>query len=294
MTKGVIDFEKRDSGASGISFVKGAANCVLTRVLKELPKCLRIRDTIAKRLGRACLTANKESQDFSLECFLEAEYDDSLRATTDGKLYDTETAKLKFPSRVEILRRLSGLTLEELEVVRGMKSPMLVVVPDGLSSRKFINNLDAGTHPKNDTLSNRNGQFRLQDEALGIKEDGEITGWTIAIAEGALKLSSKPGILKDLINEWLSGKQSQKNAVLVDHTVDSLIQKRAILNGKSLDTGDWSVLSRRDDYHETVCEDGRVSGGSFSSWYDCVVFGVALPGDHFTNPCFRYMVVAPR
>lgn len=283
---------------------------IFRRVLdKAAPKGSQIRQLIDTNLEHMSaifpapihkFSALRDLTEFPIEEFVEAEYDKSLTALTDGDLYDKEneeSEEFKFPTKAEIFARLQQLTPEQKEVVRGMSHPMLVIAPEGVSSQVFVESLNTGARGKNDTLLSlsRIKQFENQDKALGIYEGSEkLTGWKIAIAEGSSELTTKPGILQDLITEWKAGEKAQKGAVLIDHTVDALIQKRSLIEKRPIDRKNWAVLSRRDNNNEFICEDGKISGGGYSDWYDCVVFGLEDPCDHFTNPCFRYMVIAPK
>ncbi|MFA4890792.1 MAG: hypothetical protein WC604_00325 [Candidatus Gracilibacteria bacterium] len=237
------------------------------------------------------LAESQETPEFSLEQFVEAAYDKAVGALTDGRLC---TPKEIPPSKEEVLAKLRTLSPEKLEVVREMKVPMLVVEPKGLSYKRFMKNLDTGTKTRNETFitDSRKKQFALQDKALGIKGDGAVAGWTIGIAEGAEELDSEYGYLRDLTAKWKKGAQATRGAVLVDHTKFALMQKQAIMSGKRLDQINWSVLSRRDNNNETVCEDGLVSGGAFLEYYDYVHFVEAYPYDLYLYARFRAVVIA--
>ncbi len=214
-----------------------------------------------QRLDEPTPAESQETTEFSLERFVKASYPKARAGLLNGEKLCTPE---EIPSKEDVLAKLKTLSPEKLEVVREMKVPMLVLEPKGLSYKKFMKNLDTGTRTRNDTFltGSRKKQFALQDKALGIKGDGAVTGWTVGIAEGAEELDGEYGYLRDLTAKWKKGAQAKKGAVLVDHTKFALMQKQAIMSRKRLDRINWSVLSRRDNNNETVCEDdGLVSGG---------------------------------
>lgn len=267
-----------------------------------------MRDAINKRLGVVSATPSvavrpapepvapvaaesQESPEFSLEQFVKAAYPKAREGLLDGEKLCTPE---QIPSEEEVLAKLKTLSKEKLEVVREMKVPMLVLEPKGLSYKKFMKNLDTGTRMINDTVitDSRKKQFDLQDKALGIKGDGKITDWTVGIAEGEEELDGETGYLNKLTNNWKEGKQAKKRAVLVDHIKFALMEKQAIMSGKRLDRINWSVLSRRDNNNETVCEDRLVSGGYCRALHDDVLFYENSPVNPYDDARFRVAVTA--
>lgn len=234
---------------------------------------------------------HKETPEFSLEQFVKASYPKARAGLLDGEKLCTPE---QIPSEKKVLAKLKTLSKEKLEVVREMKVPMLVLEPKGLSYKKFMKNLDTGTGTMNDTVitDSRKKQFDLQDKALGIKGDGKITDWTMGIAEGEEELDGETGYLNKLTNNWKEGKQAKKGAVLVDHIKFALMQKQAIMSRRRLDRINWSVLSRRDNNNETVCEDRLVSGGDCYAHHDHVYFYERGPYAHCDLARFRVAVTA--
>lgn len=234
---------------------------------------------------------SSETHEFSLEKFVKTAYPKARAGLLDGeKLCEPE----QIPSEEEVLAKLKTLSKGKLEVVEEMKSRILILEPKGISYKKFIRNLDTGTTTRNKTAitASRRKQFDLQDKALGIKGDGKVTGWEFSIEEGAGELDDKSGILEDLTTEWKAEEQAKKGATLVDHVKMALIEKQAIMSGKRVDRTGWSVLSRRDNNNETVCEDKLVSGGDCCDSYDYVYFRVNVPHDLCYNARFRVAVTA--